>query len=444
LKKVLIISGNDPHGLAGSTLDVKTVTALGCHPMPVITALTTQDINGKGTSQPVDADVLKNQLQAFQNTPLDAIKIGLVPNRELMEVIFAFLETKKDTFSVLDPVGFSSGGSQLSNWRHEDLQSSALPTSLITPNIPEAECLSGISIKTTDDLKKAGEALQKTWKSVLIKGGHGHNATDYLFLEDQTIEFTGTMLNQECRGTGCALSSGIAALTALGLSLEASIRSAKAFVQSGIENAIEVEADIYSLGTNQTDITATGISVKRIPATLDENILRVQKLVNELKELPIAGLLPEIQANIAYAEGNPTGLHEIVGIPGRLVRFGKSCDTVALPAYGATRHIAKVLLTCKRKDPLVTTVIDICYTPELVEKLKKSGYSAGSFSRADEPKNIREIEGSTLEWGTRKAIEELNFVPDFIYDEGGMGKEPVIRLITHKPEEITKMLQRLL
>ena len=126
----------------------------------------------------------------------------------------------------------------------------------------------------------------------------------------------------------------------------------------------------------------------------------------------------------------------MIGVPGRIVKHGSDIVTLAPPRFGGSRHVADIVLTAMRYDPSKRAVMNIKYTDELIRICRRLRFKIASFDRAKEPKRVRAKEGSSLEWGTDTAIRQTGFVPDIIFDRGGMGKEEMIRVIAEDVESL--------
>lgn len=243
MKKVLTIAGSDSSGGAGIQADIKTMTMHGVYAMSAITALTAQNTTGVRSIYPVSADFLKQQIDAvFEDIRPDAVKIGMISTPEQAEVIAERLIFYKAQNIVTDPVAVSTSGTELSTSEtYSILKNKIFPISdLITPNIPEAELISGKKINTQEDMVKISECISKMYKcSVLCKGGHlKDSADDFLLSEGRGVWFKGQRLaTGELHGTGCTLSSAIASNLAKGHSLEKSIQHAKKYISDCIDIA---------------------------------------------------------------------------------------------------------------------------------------------------------------------------------------------------------------
>ena len=236
IKKVLTIAGSDSSGGAGIQADIKTITAHKMYAMSAITALTAQNTTGVFGIMEATPEFTAMQLDCiFTDIFPDAVKIGMVSNTGIIKTIAEKLIEYKAKNIVLDPVMVSTSGCTLiSDDAVSALTSMLIPTaSLITPNIPETEVLSGMSISDEADMKKAATTIYAKYKvPVLVKGGHLINdATDILYDGDDFKRFVSPRIdNPNTHGTGCTLSSAIACGLANGKNLTESINSAKEYL----------------------------------------------------------------------------------------------------------------------------------------------------------------------------------------------------------------------
>ena len=228
MKTVLTIAGSDCSGGAGIQADLKTMTMHGVYGMSAITALTAQNTTGVAGIVEVDSAFLKQQMDMiFDDIRPDAVKIGMVPSPALMETIVDRLGFWKAGNVVVDPVMVTSSGADLMKMATvKVLKEKLLPmATLTTPNIPEAEVLSGMTIRTEEDMIAAASAIYRECGSaVLLKGGHSvSDANDLLFDGNHVQWFLGKRIdNPNTHGTGCTLSSAIASNLAKGYDLTTS------------------------------------------------------------------------------------------------------------------------------------------------------------------------------------------------------------------------------
>ena len=246
MKTALTIAGSDSIGGAGIQADIKAMTMNGVYAMSVITAMTAQNTTGVKAVQEATPEFLRQQIDAvFEDIRPDSVKIGMVSSAELIDIIAQRLTFYKAKNIVVDPVMVATSGFSLIKTEAIDaLTSKLLPLAkLVTPNIPEAEVLSGIKICGREDMLKAARIIgEKYGCGVLIKGGHSINdANDILYADGEYRYFDGKRIdNPNTHGTGCTLSSAIAANLAKGYTLEQSIQRAKDYVSGAISEMLDL------------------------------------------------------------------------------------------------------------------------------------------------------------------------------------------------------------
>ncbi|MBC3898640.1 bifunctional hydroxymethylpyrimidine kinase/phosphomethylpyrimidine kinase [Acetobacterium malicum] len=244
MKKVLSIAGSDSSGGAGIQADIKTMIAHGSYAMTVITVLTAQNTTGVYGISEVAPEFVENQLDCvFTDIFPDAVKIGMVYNAAIIHSIAGKLKQYQARNIVLDPVMVAtSGGRLLSDDSIESLKTELMPLAdLITPNIPEAECLCGFGIHSRLDMVRAAKEIAATYAgSILIKGGHlFESADDFLLIQDrkgsEEVWFPGTKIdNPNTHGTGCTLSAAIACNLAAGAEMKVAVKKAKDYVSGAL------------------------------------------------------------------------------------------------------------------------------------------------------------------------------------------------------------------
>lgn len=246
MKTILTIAGSDPSGGAGIQADMKTFAAHGLYGMSVITALTAQNTLGVQEVLAVPADFFEKQLEAVLSDILpDAVKIGMLPNKEIAEVTAELLEKYKISNIVTDTVMVSTSGKKLTDENAaETLKNRILRRSdIITPNIPEAETLCGYKIRTEEDMKAAAKHLSDDiGAAVLVKGGHRNDsAADILYYNEEFFCFGSERINNpNTHGTGCTLSSAIACGLASGMDIPESVRKAKEYITAAIRQGLKL------------------------------------------------------------------------------------------------------------------------------------------------------------------------------------------------------------
>ena len=246
IKTALTIAGSDCSGGAGIQADIKTMTMNGVYAMSVITALTAQNTTGVRAIEESAPDFLAQQMDAvFEDIFPDAVKIGMVSSGELIRVIADRLRYHKAKNIVVDPVMIASSGSALMKSEAvKVLTEELLPSaSLVTPNIPEANVLSGTVIESREDMLTAAKVIGDNFGcAVLLKGGHSINdANDLLYVNGGYRWFEGKRIdNPNTHGTGCTLSSAIAANLAKGFDLDESVKRAKDYISGALAAMLDL------------------------------------------------------------------------------------------------------------------------------------------------------------------------------------------------------------
>lgn len=240
MKTALSIAGSDCSGGAGIQADLKTMTMNGVYAMSAIAALTAQNTTGVTDISEVSPEFLKEQIDAvFTDIRPDAVKTGMIPTAALIRVTAERLKFYDAQNIIVDPVMVATSGSRLmESPAVAVMKKELLPIStLVTPNIPEAAVLSGMEIKDKDDMEKvAAKIHSECGCAVLLKGGHSiEDASDLLYNENESFWFYGKRIaNPNTHGTGCTLSSAIAANLAKGYDLKASVKLAKDYISEAL------------------------------------------------------------------------------------------------------------------------------------------------------------------------------------------------------------------
>lgn len=241
--RVLIIAGSDSGGGAGVQADIKAVTALGGYAATAITAITVQNTLGVTGVFPIPPQVVADQARAvLDDIGADAIKTGMIGTAEMVDCVARIIEGA-GVPAVIDPVMVAKGGASLLDAAAVGrVRERLVPlAALLTPNAPEAAALTGLAVETTDDLRRAGEALLALGaRAVLMKGGHvaGETVTDLLITPDGETSFSGARIDtRHTHGTGCTLASACAAGLAQGLPPPAAVARAWAYVAEAIRRA---------------------------------------------------------------------------------------------------------------------------------------------------------------------------------------------------------------
>ena len=440
MKKALTIAGSDPCGGAGIQADLKTFAAFGVYGLSVVTSITAQNTVGVQGIHDLPPDFVALQINSVAgDIDIDAVKTGMLSNAGIIEKISECIAAYRIKYLVVDPVMYAKGGNPLLQPEaKETLIKRLFPLSyLITPNIPEAEDLSGIKIRDIGDMKKAIEKIRGMGvNNILIKGGHlKEEAVDILYDGDGYTSYESERIKTgDIHGTGCTFAAAITAGLARDMGLKDAVRGAKDFITTTIQHSLSI---------------GKGLNIPGHLFTLSRDKERyllmkeVEEAIKLLDNGEIGALIPEVQSNLGVGLSSACSIDDVIGIPGRIIRFGKNIRTLSRPNFGVSKHIGSIVITVMRHDPAKRAVMNIRYSDEIIDACRELGMSIAYFDRMDEPEEVKSKEGHTLEWGVNKAIKEFGSVPDIIYDKGGMGKEGMIRVIAEDPIKLAIKILRI-
>ena len=440
MNKVLTIAGSDSGGGSGIQADLKTILSLGGYGMSVVTAVTAQNTLGIQGMVPIAPEFVGLQLEStLGDIGADCVKTGMLVNAEIVRVVAEKIAKYQIEKVVVDPVLASEWGSVLLDEEgRKAVVKELFPVAyLLTPNIPEAEILTGKTITNVSDMKKAAKRLQKMGpKYVLVKGGHlKEMAVDVLHDGSQHYEFsTERVRTRHTHGTGCTLASAIATRLAQGISLMECIDQAKRYLYRALRFSL-------SLGSGIGPTNHFASITREIART--HAIEELDKALERLKRLNIGHLIPEVQSNLAYAIPFAESVDDVASFPGRIVRLVNTVATLSSARFGASRQIHHLVLAAMEYDPERRSAMSIAYSDTLVRRIRSLGYTVAEFDRSRTPPDLQQEEGSTLAWGVQDVMEELGKVPDAIFDRGAVGKVPMIRIFGKDPGSVVNLIARL-
>jgi hydroxymethylpyrimidine kinase/phosphomethylpyrimidine kinase len=431
---VMTIAGSDSGGGAGIAADLKTFAAFGVHGTCAITSVTAQNTTGVLNTFDLVPEAVAGQVEAVCNDmDIKWAKTGMLASSEIVKEVAK--QIKKHSLSiVLDPVmAAEAGGDLLRKEALSVLIDELLPLCKVTtPNASEASALAGIPVKTHEDAKLAARKIADLGvEAVIVTGGH-IDATDLLYESDSDTftRISGTFVRGGTHGSGCTYSASVAACLAWGNSLDAASRKAKAFVEQAIMRSIPV-----GKGVGPVNPLGETLEKKERYLVLQD----VKKAVSILTDNPeFAELIPEAGCNIAMAIPGARSYDDIAAIEGGIVRYRGKANPSGCVNFGASRHIAGIIFAALREKPDFRAALNLKYSEEILEACRKMGLEISSFYRAEEPGDI-----NIMDWETSKAIKKYGGMPEVIYDRGGIGKEPMIRLLGTDVLELAKLAVKL-
>jgi hydroxymethylpyrimidine/phosphomethylpyrimidine kinase len=379
--------------------------------------------------QPVSPDIIKKQIAAvLEDEKPGAAKLGMLGSAELVHCIVDAL-SKAEIPIIVDPVLSSSTGHSLVDEELLDAYKQVVfpASSIVTPNAHEASIITGLDVTGPES---AGIACQQIYDmgpgSVLVKGGHftTGRGTDIFYDGTEFYELVGQEVTANLRGTGCTLSSLIAGHVSRGLDPTSAVRAAKRDFSRAMMNS-----------SQHGNILTFNDSLDPGKAGMRNSL---NDAISEILAIMPSGFIAEVGNNLAFAERGASGPEGICSLDSRLLAKGGHVVTLGTPVFGRKSHVGRVVLAAMSGDPEMRCAMNLRYSDELVGLLKNSGFSIGNFSRAEQPED-----SSSMEWGTGKAISDVGFVPDVVFDRGGVGKEPMIRLLARDPGELLTKLRRI-
>lgn len=436
------IAGSDSSAGAGIQADLKSFSYLGVHGTTVITCVTAQNTHKVQTIHKVPTSIIGDQIDSlFEDLPIAAVKTGMLYDKDIVRIVARKLTTYQ-VRPVVDPVMVATSGDALASRTFvEALKKQLLPHALmVTANIPEASTLTGMQITDIDKGEDACRHIKKLGPHyVLLKGGHldGDMVTDLLFDGERFHSLTLPRIPQKkAHGSGCTLSALITGLLAVGEQPEAAVQKAKHMVWAMINEG-------YSPGKGSDVLNHS--SAISIPPLISDNErfqvwLQLKTALDALGNMLTPRFIPEVGMNVAYALPDARTRNDVCAVDGRIIRQRERAMLCGTLEFGASKHVASIVLAAMSFDTTMRSAANIRYSQETVDLCQMVGFSIGSFDRSNEPKDAP----STMEWGTKHAITTLGHAPDIIYDIGSVGKEPMIRILGKNPEDVLSKLKRLM
>ena len=441
MKIALTIAGSDSGAGAGIQADLKTFSALGVYGCTAITAITAQNTKSVAKIFEVSPAIIEKQIRSVMiDMPPNAIKIGMVYSRQIIDVVHRSLKKSKVPI-VLDPILAAGTGTKLLRDSAFDFFISKLVpmSTLITPNKFEAEKLAGIKIRTEHDGIEAARKIRRLGaENVIVKGGHFGtlNVTDLLLdSKGRLTKLTNPRIRiKESHGSGCNFSSAITAYLAKGMAVGNACKMANEYVHVAIKNAVNVGGGLPV--TNPLSAIYGDASRYYVLAELQQAVEQVSMLDGFYR------LIPETQTNFAYALPDAEDISEVAGVRGRIVKIGSTAVPVSYIEFGASRHVASAILAYMRINPGMRAGINIRFDDRLV-KLCRSLFSVSSYERSKEPNSVKKKEGSSVYWGILQALRKHPGA-DIVYHKGDIGKEPMIMALGRNPRDVVAKIETIL
>jgi len=441
MKNILTIAGYDPSSGAGVSKDLDTFFSLGCHGLSVPTCFVVQGPRGVRDIQPIPLDQFASMLRVVEEeVAVDGVKIGVVWDSPYIEMISSFLKKLKGKPVVVDPIYAAKNGRKLITEEGLNcLVKKIFPlTTLLTPNLGEASLLTGKKIKTLDEAKScAKELIRLGPRAVVVKGGHLKGAPVDVFFDGQDIfVWEKPRINRQVHGTGCLFSSLLAAFLTNGYALEEAFLAA----EKEMEQALEKN---YFIATSNGYSYSSPTLIKASLAERWQVVASLRQAAEKLLELNPVELIPEVQMNIGYALPQAERVEEVAAFPGRISQSRGKILFKGEPQFGASSHVARLILAMMKHFPQLRACANLRYAQAYVDKARKKNYKVVFFDRRKEPPRLKQAEGKSLDFLMESILKKMDQPPDFIYDRGDVGKEPIIRCFARDPLELLEKIEKI-
>jgi hydroxymethylpyrimidine kinase / phosphomethylpyrimidine kinase / thiamine-phosphate diphosphorylase len=440
MKVALSIAGSDSGAGAGIQADLKTFSALGVYGCTAITAITAQNTQEVSTILEIGVDMIRKQINSvIADIPPDAIKIGMVYSNKVINSISKLLDSKRPI--VLDPIlAAGSGAKLLLDNALEGFISKLIPIStLITPNLIEAEKLADVKIRGEAEIIEAARAIKKFGaKNVIIKGADFNKGfvTDFLLdAEEALLKFSNPRLNvKESHGAGCNFSAAATAFLARGFSLKDTCRLTNQYVHNAMKHLLVLGRGLAitnPISSMYQDANRYKV-LQKLRLTLDE----IEALYN------FGRLLPETQSNMVFALPDAKTIRDVAGVKGRIIKIGNMARSASNIEFGASKHVASAVLSYMTADRSIRAGINIKYDKR-IWLICQSLFEVSDYDRRKEPQNIKKNEGMTITWGIKSALIK-NPNAYVICHRGDIGKEPMIIIFGADPADVYNKTKKIL
>lgn len=428
----LTVAGSDSGGGAGIQADLTTMAARGAHPTSAVTAATAQHTRGVESTHVLPTEEVAAQIDAVRDDfAVGAAKTGMLATEEIVALATERLGDAPFPL-VVDPVMVAASGDRLldpaAEAAYEDLVGVA---TLATPNVDEAEVLTGRSIEDAADARAAArDVVDLGADAALVTGGHldGDRVRDVLVTAEteRTVEHE-RIADAATHGSGCTLSAGIAARLADGDDLERAVTD---------ELSAMTRAVRYATDVGQGPGAVQGMAPLRTDAARQGTVAAVRNVVDRLVAADIGELIAEVGTNVAGAVPYAEDPREVAGVDGRLSRTLDGVAATGAVRFGASDHLARFLLSAREHHPELRFAINLRHDDATRAALSALDWDTATYDRTDQPAEVRSEEGSTMAWAARESLADRVAPPVAVTDPGAVGKEPMCKLLATDAERL--------
>jgi len=434
----LTIAGSDSGGGAGIQADLKTMEAMGAFGTSAVTSVTAQSTLGVESTHLVPEAEVAAQIEAVTaDFDVRAVKTGMLAVEPIVDLV-AGQAAETEAPVVVDPVMVAASGDRLLDPDAEAAYEALIAESaVVTPNADEAEVLTGIDITDEASAREAGEALVGMGaQSALLKGGHvpGDAVHDVFVTADGVETFEHPRIDTAAtHGSGCTLSSAIAARLARGESLHNAVETGVALMERAVR---------YSLDVGEGPGSVHHLAGIRERAARTRTVESVESIVAGLVEADARPLVPEVGLNVVGATPYAEAPAETAAVEGRITRTLSGVRPNRGVRMGASSHVARFLLSAREHDPNLRFASNVRFDAGVEGALGALGADAVEIDRSREPDP--DEEGSTMDWAARRAFEVADGTPAAVFDRGDVGKEAITRVLAPDSDTLEKRLGVLL
>lgn len=449
-RTVLVIAGSDSSGGAGLEADLKALDHIGVHGAAALTCITSQNSRQVRAVYPVSPGAVLDQATAvLDDLSIEVVKCGMLYSESVIRAVADLVEDRS-LKAVVDPVLVATSGGRLA----QDGVAAAYMRHLVplawavTPNAHEAEALLGIRVADPAAAARAGRKLVASGaRAAVIKGGHlGHKGSvvDTLVWREgprsgpRVVRAQAPRLRGPFHGAGCHFASLLAGFAARGVTQERAFRLAHGVLQDMLRGGQRLGAGPQFLSTPPRRFLVE----EGLPPARASLAWELAEAVLDLEGLLRPRDLPEVGVNFGFAVPKARRLEDVCAVDGRIVVSGGRAVVAGPIRFGASRHVARILLACAREAPSIRAACNLRFDEGVLARARRRGLRASAFDRAREPRPTgRKV--STMSWGTAQALRSASRLPDLIVDRGGRGKEAMIRVLGTRPAEVVSKVRRL-
>jgi len=424
----LTVAGTDSGGGAGVAADLKAMAARDAFGTAAVTAVTAQNTAGVDSSHPVPPEEVAAQIRSVaSDLPVAAAKTGMLGDADRVEAVAEALPESLPL--VVDPVVVAASGARLLDEAGVEALRDRLVerATVVTPNVPEAELLTGREVATPADALAAARDLRSAGaEAALVTGGHldGDPVDAYVGPAGETRFRRDRVDTDATHGTGCTLSAAIAADLAGGADPRGAVAAAESYLDRTLPRGLpygEGPGAVNHLGATRTD------------AATPDACARLRAAVGRLERTgaAVADAVPEVGTNVALAPRGARRPEEMVAVAGRLRSTGEGVRAAGGVARGASDHLARLLCGVRETDPSTRAVANVRPTDAAVDRLGGIG-DVVRVDRREEPPDA----GGTMDWTAVTAMADRSRAPVAVVDDGAHGKEPMARVFGDSAETV--------